>query len=375
MRPILVLIRKEFQQIFRDRHMMAIIFAVPLIQIFILGNAMTTDVKNLRLVVFDQDRSLSTREVVSSLENCGYFILKAQLPSRAEVGKWIQMGRADLGIIFPKDFQADLETGKSPTVQILVDGQNSSTSSIGLGYAAGILQDFAKDIILQKMTVSHLRKAGAHLFDAQTRIFYNPTLESVYYMIPGIVTVLLTIVTMMLTAMGLVREKEIGTLEQLMVTPIKPHQLLLGKLIPFVILGYIAMAIILTFGVLYFGLPMEGSLLVTAAATLLFILSTLGMGLFISTISSTQQQAMFVAWFFMVFGMLMSGFFYAVENMPAWAQKITLINPLRYYIAVLREVFLKSAGIQHLQFEFVALAVMGILTLTLTVARFRAQLK
>ncbi len=212
------------------------------------------------------------------------------------------------------------------------------------------------------------------MLEARSSVFYNPDLKSVYYMIPGIVTILLTIVTMMLTAMGLVREKEIGTLEQLLVTPIRPYQLLIGKMIPFVILGFLELCIILLFGMLWFRVPIEGNAAVVVLATMLFLLSTLGMGLFISTIASTQQQAMFIAWFFMVFGLLMSGFFYAIENMPYWAQIVTLVNPLRYYLAILREVFLKGSGIQDLVNEFVVLTVMGISILTATIARFRARL-
>jgi ABC-2 type transport system permease protein len=375
MRPILVLIRKEFQQVLRDRLMLPIIFMMPLVQTFLMGYAVTTDVKHQRLVILDQDRSTSTRDIVTSLRHCGYFDLEGYAASRNQLGDFIYNGKADLGVIFPSDFEADLEMGRSPMVQIIVDGQNSSTSSISLGYVVGILQDFSQNIVFERRTVDARQAASIHPLEGRTRIFYNPTLESVYYMIPGIATVLLTVITMMLTAMGLVREKEIGTLEQLLVTPIRSYQLLIGKLVPFAILGFFALSIILLFGTVWFGLPFEGNVGVVALATILFILSTLGLGLFISTVASTQQQAMFIAWFFMVFGLLMSGFFYAIENMPVWAQRLTLINPLRYYLAVLREVFLKGAGIPHLQFEFVALAMMGLSILTLTVARFRTKLK
>jgi ABC-2 type transport system permease protein len=375
MKPILVLIRKEFQQVLRDRLMLPIIFVMPLVQTFLMGYAVTTDVKHQRLIILDEDHSASTRDIVASLKYCGYFDLEGYAESRKQLHRTIQTGKADLGVLFPIDFEADLETGKSPTVQLIVDGQNSNTSAISLGYVVGVLQDFSQQIIFKKGIIGRQNTATIHLLEGRTRIFYNPTLESVYYMIPGIVTVLLTVVTMMLTAMGLVREKEIGTLEQLLVTPIRSYQLLIGKLVPFAILGFFAMSIMLFFGTVWFGLPFEGNVGVVALATVLFILSTLGMGLFISTLASTQQQAMFIAWFFMVFGLLMSGFFYAVENMPLWAQRLTLINPLRYYLAVLREVFLKGAGIQHLQFEFAALTIMGLSILTLTIARFRAKLK
>ncbi len=375
MRPILVLIRKEFQQVFRDRLMLAIIFVMPLVQTFLMGYAVTTDVKHLRLVVLDEDRSISSRQIIASLQYCGYFDLKDPSTSRAEIRDGIQNGGADLGLVIPLDFEADLETGQNPTIQVLVDGQNSNTSVIGLGYVVRIIQEFSQNIIYERASMGNLNRSSVHLLEARSRVFYNPELKSVYYMIPGVVTVLLTIVTMMLTAMGLVREKEIGTLEQLLVTPIRSYQLLIGKLVPFAIMGFFALTVILFLGTLWFGLPFEGNIATIALASVLFLLSTLGMGLFVSTISSTQQQAMFIAWFFMVFGLLMSGFFYAIENMPDWAQKLTLINPLRYYLTILREVFLKGAGIQHLQFEYLALTVMGTAILSATVMRFRAQLK
>ncbi len=375
MRPILVLIRKEFQQILYDKMMLRIIFLMPLIQTFLMGYAVTTDVKHQKVVILDEDRSASSRQIISSLRHCGYFDMEGDLSSRREVGDWIQSGKADLGLMIPLHFEADFETGKSPSVQLLVDGQNSNTSSIGLGYVMGILQDFSQNVSFEKRLISGVKTASMHLLEAQTRVFYNPELKSVYYMIPGIVTVLLTIVTMMLTAMGLVREKEIGTLEQLLVTPIRSYQLLIGKLVPFAILGYIALIVILLFGTIWFGLPFEGSVWIVALATAIFLMSTLGFGLFISSISSTQQQAMFIAWFFMVFGLLMSGFFYAIENMPDWAQTVTLFNPLRFYLAILREVFLKGAGIMHLKFEFGALTLMGISILSMTVLQFRAKLK
>jgi len=374
MRPILVLIRKEFQQVLRDRPMLAIIFIVPLVQIFILGYAITTDVKHIKLVVYDEDRSAESRRLVAGLEHSGYFDLLSFPGTRKEVENWIFEGRADLGVIIPRHFAADLQTGRSPVVQVLLDGQNSNASSLALGYTAGILQEFSTNILSEKLLIGAPRKASMHLLEARSSVFYNPDLKSVYYMIPGIVTILLTIVTMMLTAMGLVREKEIGTLEQLLVTPIRPYQLLIGKMIPFVILGFLELCIILLFGMLWFNLPFEGNAAVVVLATMLFLLSTLGMGLFVSTVASTQQQAMFIAWFFMVFGLLMSGFFYAIENMPDWAQIVTLVNPLRYYLAILREVFLKGSGIQDLVNEFVVLTVMGISILTATIARFRARL-
>ncbi|MCX6640734.1 MAG: ABC transporter permease [bacterium] len=374
LRPILVLIRKEFQQILRDRPMLGAVLVMPIMQLFILSFTVTTDVKNLRLIVFDQDLSGTTRQIVSNFEHCGYFILKGYAATQTELESAIQDGKADFGMVFPRNFQADLEMGYSPVVQLIMDGQNSNTASISLGYSSRILQEYAQNILLQKKEIAGRKPLPIHLIEARSRVFYNPALKSLYYMIPGIMAILLTVMTMMLSSMGLVREKEIGTLEQLLVTPMRPYQLLIGKLVPFAAIGFFMLCVSLGMARLVFSLPMEGNLGWVFLATALFMLSTLGMGLFVSTIASTQQQAMFFAWFFMVFGMLMSGYFYAVENMPVWAQYVTLINPLRYYIAVLREVFLKGSSIGDLYFEFTALAVMGVMTLSATVMRFRARL-
>ncbi|MFH1861952.1 MAG: ABC transporter permease [bacterium] len=373
MRPILVLIRKEFQQILKDRPMLMILFVMPIVQLFLLGYAVTTDVKHLRIGFLDDDNSALSRQMISSIEHCGYFDVIGFASSRGQLESWIQMGDADVGLVIPTDCAAGLETGLGASVQILVDGQNSNVSSIGLGYAVGILQDISSDLLIFKQFI-RTKSSSLRILEARTSVFYNPDLKSVYYMIPGVVTVLLTVTTMLLTGMGVVREKEIGTLEQLLVTPILPIQLVIGKLVPFAILGFLELSLALTVGMVWFRIPFEGSLLWVVLGTLLFLLNTLGIGLFISTITSTQQQALFIAWFFMIFGMIMSGFFYPIENMPLWAQHITLINPLRYYLAILREVLLKGSDLIQLAPEFLSLTVIGWAILALTVFRFKSRL-
>jgi ABC-2 type transport system permease protein len=372
MRPILVLIRKEFQQILRDRAMLAIIFIAPVLQLVILAHSINTDVRHLKLTILDQDRSSLSRQMAAALQYSGYFDLASTPLSLHAAENQIQNGQASLALVIPQHFNRDLTLGRSPSVQLLVDGQNSNNASIGMGYVTAILQMVSRDIMVERLAVSG-RSLPLHLVEAQTRIFYNPNLESIFYMIPGIVTVLLTITTMMLTSMGLVREKEVGTFEQLIVTPIRPGQLLIGKLIPFAVLGFLELALVLGFSIVLFDMPVVGNLLLIVLAVALFLLNTLGSGLFISTISSTQQQAMFVAWFFMIFGLLMSGFFYPVENMPDWAQALTLGNPLRYSVSILRAVLLKGSGFTDLLRDYLSLAALGIIILGATVVRFRAK--
>jgi ABC-2 type transport system permease protein len=372
MRPIYVLIRKEFQQILRDRPMLVMIFLAPLIQLTILAHAINTDVRHLKLTILDQDRSSLSRQMAASLQYSGYFDLVTAPRSIREAEGQVQDSKAILAVIIPQNFSCDLELGRSPSVQVLVDGQNSNNASIGLGYVTAILQQVSRDIMVETLAASG-RAFSVHLVEAQTRIFYNPNLESIYYMIPGIVTVLLTITTMMLTSMGLVREKEVGTFEQLIVTPILPAQLLIGKLVPFAVVGFLELTLVLGFSVIFFGMPVVGNPLLVVLAAALFLLTTLGGGLFISTVSSTQQQAMFSGWFFMIFGLLMSGFFYPIENMPDWAQALTLANPLRYSVSILRAVLLKGSGLADLARDYLSLAGIGILILGATVARFRVR--
>ena len=373
MRPIFVLIRKEFRQILRDRPMMASIIVMPLIQLLILSYAVTTDVKHLKLAVLNEDRSCLSRQMTAALQNSGFFDIVSRPESRLDVEDAIYAGRADLAVIFPIHFDRDVQSGRSPALQIIVDGQNSNSSTIGLGYASRILQNYARDMIVEKLT-STGQAQRLRLIQTAPRVWYNPDLKSLYYMIPGIITIMLTVSTMLLSAMGLVREKEIGTFEQLAVTPIRPAQLLIGKLVPFALLGYLQLALSLTFAFVWFHVPFEGNPLAIVLAAFLFMLTTLGLGLFVSTITSTQQQALFIAWFFMIFGLIMSGFFAPIENMAPWAQTVTLFNPLRYLIAIMRAVLLKGSGMQDLMPDFLALAALGSTILGLTVIRFRSRI-
>ena len=373
MRPIFVLIRKEFQQILRDRSMMASILIMPLIQLLILSYAVTTDVKHLKLAVLDEDRSSISRQMAAALQNSGFFDIVSRPESRTDIEFAIYAGRADLAVIFPVHFDRDVQSGRSPALQIIVDGQNSNSSTIGLGYASRILQNYARDMIIEELIATG-QTQRLRLIQTASRVWYNPDLKSLFYMIPGIITIMLTVSTMLLSAMGLVREKEIGTFEQLIVTPIRPAQLLIGKLVPFALLGFLQLTLSLLFAFVWFRLPFEGNPLVIVLAAFLFMLATLGLGLFVSTITSTQQQALFIAWFFMIFGLIMSGFFAPIENMAPWAQTVTLFNPLRYLIAIMRAVLLKGSGVEDLLRDFLALAALGITILGLTVARFRSRI-
>ena len=283
---------------------------------FILGYAITTDVKHLSTVVCDLDHSPSSRELIEAFHYSGYFDLNHETRRPQEIRGFLDREKAVMGLVIPVHFSRDLKSGKRPKVQLILDGQNSNSSAIAMGYSQRIIQDF-----LQKKLEDRLRREPEllgfiHTIDPVVRVWYNPNLKSAYFMIPGIIALLITIVTALLTGLSIVREREIGTLEQLMVTPIKPWQLILGKVIPFAILGYIEFCIAITVAVLWWRIPFIGSIPTLALFIAAYVLTTLGLGVLISTTVKTQQQALFLIWFVIIFAILMSGFFLTIDNMP-----------------------------------------------------------
>jgi ABC-2 type transport system permease protein len=374
MRQILYLIQKEFRQVFRDKAMIFIIFFAPLVQMIVLGFAITIDVKNVKMIIADYDNTPVSREIGRRFENNPYFSVKGRIKGQSPIRKQIDEWKAQIAIVIPQDFSRDLERQLRPEVQIIADGLDGNTAGIALGYAQGILVDFATEMVaLGHASPVSLRRSS--FVEPQTRMWYNLDLESKNYMVPGLIAVLLTLVTMFLTSMGLVREKEIGTLEQLMVTPIKTWQLILGKVLPFLILGYFALALMLLVAFVVFQLTVVGSLVLLFILSALYLLSTLGLGIFISTLAQTQQQAMFISWFFMIFMIFMSGFFFPIENMPSLVQKITYLDPMRYFIIILREIFLKGTSAQFLMNEILSLVGFGVAILALSSLKFQKRVR
>jgi ABC-2 type transport system permease protein len=367
MRGYLGLIRKEFIQMRRDPAMLRIVLLAPILQLLLLGYAVNTDVKLIDADVYDYDRSRFSREFVRSFEAGDYFAPSERLATHETAPLWelqdrFRRNETQVAIILPDDFSERLTQRKSVTVGLIADGSDANAARAGLGYAGLIVRRFS-----QRVTGMELPIEIRHKFR------YNPELESVYYMVPGIVATLLTMVTMMLTAMGIVRERETGTLEQISVTPISGHTLLLGKITSFAVLGIFEMAVALAVGVLWFGIPFAGSPLLLLALSLLYLLTTLGMGTFFSTVTSTQQQAMFLAWFFSIFAILTSGFFTPISNMPLWMQRITLLNPMRYFMEIVRSIMMKGSGASDLMPEIIAIAIYGVVVFSLATARFRKR--
>ncbi len=366
LRAYLGLVKKEFIQIRRDRNMLGVIFAMPIIQLLLLGYAVNTDVKQLATDVYDFDQSRLSREFVQSFEPGGYFVTDQRLSDEDlplwELDNRFRTGAAEVAIILPDDFSEKLNRDENVTIGLITDGADANAARAGMGYASQIVRRFSEQTtgFSQPVEMRH-------------KFLYNPELESVYYMVPGIVATLLTMVTVMLTSMAIVREREMGTLEQLTVTPISSTALLLGKISTFALLGILEMSIALTVGILWFGIPFVGSPVLLFLLSALYLVTTLGMGMFFSTVTSTQQQAMFLAWFFSVFAILTSGFFTPISNMPGWLQQVTLINPMRYFMEVVRGIMMKGAGVADLLPEIAAMAVYGAVLFSLSAMRFRKR--
>lgn len=359
LRALKGLIKKEFIQVFRDRNMLRIIFAMPVFQLIIFGYVANTEVKEVALDVYDFDQSTISRQYVNALGAGQYFTAQDPDVPLLRQEERFREDAAQMALIIPPEFTRELTAGGEPVVGLLVDGANSNTAAIGMGYLARISAQYAADV-------------SGRALPAQLRfqVLYNPEMESVYFMVPGIIAALLTMVTVMLTSMAIVRERERGTLEQLLVTPMSSTTLLVGKLVPFAVLGIFEMILALTVGILWFSVPFAGSVPLLFALSGLYLFTTLGIGLFFSTVTSTQQQAMFFAWFFSVFALLTSGLFTPVSNMPQWMQYITYLNPMRFFMDIARGIMMRGAGIPELATEIWALVIFGIAVLTISVMRF-----
>ena len=371
MQQIYYIIRKEFKQIFRTREMIAIIFVAPLIQMLVLGFAITNEVKHVKLIVADRDDSFVSRELINSFKNTDRFDFMGYLNSNEGIKDAIQSWDAQMALIIPPELGRDLQRNLHPEIQIIVDGIDGNTAGVALGYAGGIINRFMQNRM--KTPVQAIALYEVHLVRQEERMWYNINLDNARYMVPGIVVVLITIISMMLSAMNIVREKELGTLEQLMVTPIKKHQLLMGKIIPFLILTFVELAIVMQVAQFIFSIQMEGSLLLLFGLAALFLFTTLGLGIFVSTITQTQQQAMFLSWFLMVFMLLMSGLFIPIENMPFVLKKLTYLNPMRYFMYIMRDIFQKGASFKYLIKDVIPMTLYGLIIFIFSILKFQKR--
>jgi ABC-2 type transport system permease protein len=362
---------KEFIQIFRDPRMRTVIFLMPIIQVIIFGYAVSTDVRNIRTALYDLDNTPASRELASRFEGSGYFDIVQRVKTETEVEEAVDSGRAKAVLRLNRGFSEAITGGRTAGIQLILDGSDSNTVDVVLAYAGRIAAAYNGRILMERIA-----KSGKVGFEAEpmaiaSRAWFNPNLESRFFFLPGVIAQLVMILSIILSSMAIVREREIGTMEQIMVTPIGRMEFVLGKTIPFALIGFVDVALISAIAVFWFQVPLEGSLLTLLFATGLFLLSTLGVGLFISTASQTQQQAMMTAFFFAMPAILLSGFIYPIANMPVVIQWVTCLNPLRYFLVIIRGIYLKGTGFRVLWPQMAALAILGLVMLFLAASRFK----
>jgi len=362
MQRILYLIQKEFRQILRERTYLGLIFAMPFLQMVVLGFAITMEVKNVPLTLVDYDKSRFSRHMIDDFASNESFRYIGLSRSEKQAKGLIDEGKARVAVVIPLYFERDLKRGAKPQILLLMDGVDGNSAGVALAYVNQIVLRLQKQW-LQDADIDPRRLAKIRLVEIEPRMRYNPSLESVDHIVPGIIAVLLMVITSFLTGMSIVREKEIGTLEQLMVTPIRKKELIIGKVIPLAILGFLMFNVSILGAGVIFKLWIKGSLFTLYLMSFLFMFTTLGLGIFASSIAKTQQQAMFIAWFFMIFSILLSGFFIPIENMPPFIQMVTYANPVRYFMVVVREIYLKGTPFILLWKEAAAMGVFGLIML------------
>jgi ABC-2 type transport system permease protein len=381
---LLQVVLKEFFQLRQDRKMIPVMIVGPLVQLIALGFAANQDVSLVPMVLVDQDRSAASRDLVNRFTSAGYFEIKGSEETVARVEPWLVEGRAQVALVIARGYGAATAAGRTASVQVIADGTDSNSAVVGLSYASRIVSSVGAELVRAQIDrESHRIRASGPVLAATIpgqielvpRIWYNPDLKSRWFFVPAVLAMVLMLVTMLLPSMAVVREREIGTLEQISVTPLRPWQLILGKLAPYVVIGLVDMLLIVFLAQWVFGVPLRGSLLLLTFLTLLFLLNTLGLGLLVSTLVNTQQQAMMFASFVLMVPMIyLSGLVFPIENMPRLFQIGSRAIPVRYYGIILRGVFLKGSGIGVLWPEALALLGLGTTVLTLASLRFRKSL-
>jgi len=376
MKTIYHFVIKELLQVKRDKKMLAIIFMAPILQLIFLGYAANMDVDIVHTTIYDQDKTETSRNFIERLVETGYFQIDYNANSYEEITDLLNDGKTLVAIVIPKDFEKKINRRETTPLQTIFEGSDASKASIALGYIQGVTTRFSQNLITETKDKLGMKISLSGSITSEVRVWYNPEMKSRVFMVPGILGLVLMISTISLMSMAVVREREIGTMEQLIVTPIKKYQLLLGKLIPFTMIGFVILVIVMILMTQWFGIIIRGNRLFLLFSAFLFILSNLGIGLLISTVSKTQQQAMMAS----VFGVMMpmiylSGFAFPIENMPKFFQYITYVIPLRYFITIIRGVVLKGIGFSSLWLETLILLGMGVSILVLSAMRFSKKVE
>lgn len=371
---LISLIRKEFIQIARDPRTLILVLVIPIMQLFLMGYAATTDVRNVTLAVFDQDRSPEARELLNAYRAADYFRLAYDVDSEEQLRALIDSGKVRAGLIIPPDYGDLIASNGSAKVAFVLDGSDPTVASTALSAAQLIGSSKATDLIAERLEPLGIKGNTAPPIDVLTQVWYNPDLISSHFMIPGVIGVIMFALTSILTATAIVRERERGTIEQLIVTPIRPWELIVGKLVPYVLLAFFNALEVLALGAWWFKVPVRGELGLIFLLSALFLLSSLGIGLLASTIANTQQEAMLTVWMLLLPSIFLAGFFFPIEAMPRALQMISYLMPLRYYLVILRSLLIKGVGFSALREEVLALAIFGVAIMTIAAMRFRKRL-
>ena len=367
------IIRKEFIQIFRDKRTLALILFMPLVQLFLLGYAATNDVRNVPLVIYDQSISAESRTLMDAYRAADYFKVEYSVSSEAEIQTLIENGQAKAGLIIPPDYAIQLKAG-SAQVAFILDGSDPTVASTALSAAKMIGQSYATTLLTEKAARSGQNFKIQPPVDVRTTVWYNPDLVSAYFMVPGLIGLILAAIMGIVTATAVVRERERGTIEQLIVTPIRSWELVLGKILPYTILGLFDTVAIIAVGHWWFGVPVRGSLSLIFVLSAIFLLSGLGIGLFASTVANTQQEAMLTVFMTILPSVFLSGFIYPLQAMPMFLQWISYAIPLRYFLVIIRALMIKGVGIESILPDVIALTVFGVLIMGAAALRFKKRL-
>ncbi|HNX22806.1 MAG TPA: ABC transporter permease [Spirochaetota bacterium] len=372
------LIVKEFKQILRDKKMKAMLFGSPVLMLLIFGYAVNTDISEIKMVVLDGDKSSESRELLRKFTASGYFTHYASLESPDEAAYYIDRGEADMFMHIPQDFKKNLLSGKSAELQIILDGTDSSRASVIMAYINQISSDFSLEYLSKKIRMIILSRENTVIrlkesLPVKERVMFNPDLTSRNFYLPGVLGLLVALITIMLTSMSVVKERESGTIEQIIVSPLRSSEFIAGKTLPFAIIGIVEICVITLIAIAWFRVPFNGSFIFLIFSSIFYIVCTLSVGLFISTISQTQQQAMLSTFLFFIPAILLSGFVFPIYAMPEIFQYITFLNPMRYFMTIIRGIFLKGVGFTVLWTELLSLAILGSVLISLSIRRFNRR--
>jgi ABC-2 type transport system permease protein len=370
---LISIIRKEFIQLFRDKRMLALIIVIPLMQLFLLGYAAVNDVRNIPLAVFDQDQSAESRDLLDAYRATDYFLQTNTVQSLSELQSLIEQGKVSAAVVIPPDYSEKVKTGNAQ-VGFFLDGSDPTMASTALSAAQLIGQSYSTKVMVERMSRKGLPISTTPAIDIRSTVWYNPDMDSSFFMIPGVIGMILFAITAILTATSVVRERERGTIEQLIITPIRPMELVIGKITPYVILSMFDAFEVIAVGHWWFGVPVRGSLILIGLACGVFLMSGLGIGLFASTIANTQQEAMLSVWMTLLPAIFIGGFFFPINNMPQILQVISYVIPLRYFLTIIRVLLLKGVGIEAIRGDMIALVIFGVAIMSAAALRFKKRL-